>query len=100
MPYEMLKNQNAPFTARYEIDIFAPSDKVWDWLSRVDLWSNWRQDVTSAYWIDGEGANGTMKWRLKKLLGFTAQIASWRNEREMSWDAVSWGTRLRHEPQT
>lgn len=96
MPYEMLNSSNALFEANYKIDIFAPPDKVWDWLSRVDLWTSWRQDVTSAYWVSGEGRDGTLKWRLRKVLGFTAKVAVWSREREMRWDAVSYRTRVSH----
>lgn len=96
MPYEMLNNQNAPFTGSYKIDVFAPPEKVWDWLSRVEMWASWRQDVTSSYWVRGEGPNGTMKWRLRGVLGFTARVEAWRREREMRWEAVSYGTRVWH----
>lgn len=90
----MLRNGRPEFREHYEIEIFAPPDKVWDWLSRVDMWTSWRQDVTCAYWINGQGQNGTLKWRLRKMLGFTANVAVWRREREMSWHATSYGTRV------
>jgi hypothetical protein len=96
MPYEMQSNQEAQITARYEIDIFAPMEKVWDWLSRVEMWPSWRHDVTSAYWVNGEGANGTIKWRIRKMLGFTAYVTAWRSEREMRWEAVSYRTQISH----
>ncbi len=82
------------FSQRYEIKIFAPPDKVWDWLSRVDMWTSWRQDVSCAYWVKGEGQNGTLKWRLRKMIGFTADVAVWKREREMRWDAVSYGSHV------
>ena len=96
MPYEMQKYPKAPFTARYRLEIFAPTDKVWDWLSRVDMWTTWRQDVSCAYWVNGKGRNGTLKWRLRGMLGFTAKVAVWNHERDMRWDAVSYGTRVSH----
>lgn len=96
MPYEMLNNSKAQFTANYKIDIFAPPDKVWDWLSRVDMWASWRQDVSSASWVSGEGRDGTLKWRIRRVLGFKATVAVWNREREMRWDAVSYGTTLSH----
>ena len=92
----MSNNPNAEFTANYKVDIFAPPDKVWDWLSRVDMWATWRQDVTCAYWVNGEGRDGTLKWRLRKVHGFTARVAAWNHEREMRWEAVSYGTRVSH----
>ncbi len=90
----MLNTYRPAFKAEYNIKIFAPPELVWDWLSRVDLWTSWRQDVSCAYWVRGEGQNGTLKWRLRKFLGFTADVVVWRHEREMRWDAVSYGTRV------
>ncbi len=93
----MLNTFHPDFTAEYAIEIFAPPDKVWDWLSRVEMWTSWRQDVSSAYWVRGEGRNGVLKWRLRKTLGFTAQVAAWEHERSMRWDAVSYGTHFIHD---
>lgn len=90
----MLQNYRPVLATQYEVNIFAPPGRVWDWLSRVELWTSWRQDVSCAYWINGEGQNGTLKWRLRRTLGFTANVAVWRREREMRWEAVSYGTRV------
>jgi hypothetical protein len=89
-------NPTKSFVAQYHIDIFAPPDKVWDWLSRVELWADWRQDVSSSQWLRSDGQDRRIKWRLRKLLGFTARVVSWRREREMVWDAVSYGARISH----
>lgn len=96
MTYQTLNNHDAAFNARYKIDVFAPPDLVWDWLTRVDLWANWRQDVTSSYWVSGKGERGTLKWRLSKLLGFTATVDVWREEQEMRWGAVCYRTHIEH----
>ena len=93
----MRNNFQPDFSAQYEVKIFAPPDKVWEWLSRVDLWTSWRQDVSCAYWINGEGQNGILKWRLRRLIGFTANVAIWKREREMMWEAVSYGTRVNYD---
>ncbi len=93
----MLNSYQPDFEAEYKIKIFAPPDQVWDWLSRVDLWTSWRQDVSCAYWVNGEGQNGRLKWRLRKMIGFTAEVAIWRREREMRWDAVSYGAHVVHD---
>lgn len=90
----MLHDLQPRFSAEYQIKIFAPPDKVWDWLSRVDLWTVWRQDVSCAYWVRGKGKNGTLKWRLRRMIGFTADVAVWKREREMRWEATSYGTHL------
>lgn len=90
----MLNSFRPEFSVEYEIKIFAPPDKVWDWLSRVDLWTSWRQDVSCAYWVKGNGKNGTLKWRLRRMIGFTADVAAWERERKMRWEANSYGTRV------
>lgn len=90
----MLNSFRPEFSAEYQIKIFAPPDKVWEWLSRVDLWTSWRQDVSSAYWVKGEGQNGKFKWRLRNLIGFTADVAVWKRERQMRWEATSYKTRV------
>lgn len=92
----MLNSARPAFAGHYEIEIFAPPDKVWDWLSRVDMWASWRQDVSSAHWAEGEGNTRVLKWRLRKVLGFTASVDVWAREREMSWEAVSYGTHIGH----
>ena len=64
---------------------------MWDWISRVDLWASWRQDVSSADWVEGEGRNATFKWRLGKLTGFKARVELWQERREMGWRAAVYG---------
>jgi hypothetical protein len=89
-------NPRSTFAAQYHIDIFAPPDRVWDWLSRVELWSEWRQDVSSSYWLQRDGQDRMLKWRLRGVLGFTGQVVRWRREKELAWDAVSYGARISH----
>jgi len=90
-------DQKAPVIARHKIDIFSPPDKVWDWISRVELWSTWRQDVSSAYWLSGDGANGSFKWRLKSLFGFTAKVDRWREQQEFNFHCNAYGSQLVQE---
>ena len=96
MQESRLENPGNSFAAQYHIDIFAPPDRVWDWLSRVELWADWRQDVSNSFWLDDKGRDRMMKWRLRKLLGFTARVVKWRSEREMAWEAVSYGAHITH----
>ncbi len=93
----MFTSDQAAFAAVYEIEIFAPPDKVWDWLSRVDMWKSWRHDVTSSYWLEDSENKAIFKWRLKRLIGFKARVIEWRAERGMRWEAVSYGARLNHD---
>ena len=91
-----MPDRDAPISERYEIDIFAPPEKVWEWLSRVDLWHSWRQDVSSARWERGYGEGGTLKWRVRKLLGFTAQAERWRDSREIQLRSSALMTAIVH----
>lgn len=88
---QMQIDDRAPVVAHHEIEIFAPPEKVWDWLSRVDLWASWRQDVSSAEWVEGYGPNATIKWRVGKLMGVTARVESWSETRELGWRAGIYG---------
>lgn len=90
----MMPEYDAPISERYEIDIFAPPEKVWEWLSRVELWTSWRQDVTSAKWEQGHGAGGTMKWRVRKLMAFTAYVEEWREARAIRLSSQALMTRV------
>lgn len=90
----MLIDQRAPVVAHHEIEIFAPPDKVWDWLSRVDMWSSWRQDVSSSHWVEGHGRNGTFKWRVRNIMGFTARVEVWDEQRAMGWRAEVYGSEM------
>ncbi len=93
----MLNIDRPSFTASYDIEIFAPPDKVWDWLSRVDMWSSWRHDVSNAHWVADPGERGIFKWRLRKMIGFTAKVIEWRRERGIRWQATSYGANLLHD---
>ena len=95
----MMTDYDAPISERYEIEIFAPPEKVWDWLSRVDLWKSWRQDVTYAAWESGYGAGGTLKWRVRKLMGFTAYVETWSESREMRLRSSALMTQVFHSMQ-
>lgn len=90
----MMLNREAPISERYEIDIFAPPQKVWEWLSRVELWQSWRQDVSSAYWDKGHGEGGTLKWRIRNLIRFKATVERWRDSREIHLNSSALLTRI------
>ena len=83
-------NLQAPIVIRREIDIFAPPDLVWDWISRVDLWSDWHPEVSSSHWVGDPGPNGRFKWR-KSLLGVPSIVTRWREAREFAWSGTAWG---------
>ncbi len=91
----MYINPAAPVIARHEIEIFAPPEKVWDWLTRVDMWHTWRQDVSSARVIAGRGLNSIISWRHRKLLRITARVDAWSELREFGIIARPLGSDVR-----
>ncbi len=84
-------DRQAPVFIRREIEIFAPPAHVWEWLSRVELWSDWHPEVTSSRWLDETGGDRRFKWR-KNLLGVDCQVISSRTPREFSWAGRAWLT--------
>lgn len=78
-------DRRAPLVTHHQIDIFAPPGNVWDWISRIEMWPTWRQDVSSARWLEGRGLNGAFKWRVRNIFGITARIKEWRENRSIGW---------------
>ena len=86
--------EREPVVIRREIEIFAPPRLVWEWISRVELWSDWHPEVSSSQWLGDPGPDGRFKLRIN-LLGFDAVVTSWREEREFAWAGQSWLTTTR-----
>ncbi|MSQ07929.1 MAG: SRPBCC family protein [Dehalococcoidia bacterium] len=89
-------NHNAPVRVRGEIELFAPPEMVWDWLSRVDLWQDWHPEITNSRWLNRPGMNAEFKWRLRAVLDITSRIESWEERRELGFSGQVWSTTLRH----
>ena len=77
-------NGEAPVVIRREIEIFCPPEVIWEWIRRVDLWSDWNSEISSSWMIDEEAIGARFKWR-KKLLGVGGRITSSRIGREWAW---------------
>ncbi len=88
-------NRNAPLVVRREIEIFAPPEMIWEWLSRVELWQDWHPEISRSHWAAGQGPNGVLKWRLRKVIGVTAQVESWHEQNEIGWVGHAWSTTVR-----
>lgn len=80
-------NENAPVVLHHEIEIFAPPEKVWDRLSRIELWDEWRHDVSGSQHVSGTGEGAVFRWRHRKLFRTTATVQSWKSMRELGWTA-------------
>ena len=77
-------NGEAPVVIRREIEIFCPPGVIWEWIRRVDLWSDWNSEISSSWMIDEEAIGARFKWR-RKLLGVGGRITASRPGREWSW---------------
>lgn len=80
----MALNDEAPVAIRREIEIFCPPEVIWEWIRRVDLWSDWHPEISSSRFVEGQAVGARFKWR-KNLLGVRGRITSSRPGREWSW---------------
>lgn len=87
-------NENAPVVLRHRIEIFAPPEKVWDRLSRVELWDEWRHDLSGSRHVRGTGEGSVFRWRHRKIFGTTATFESWKTLRELGWVSEPCGSRF------
>lgn len=85
-------NEDAPVVLRHRIEIFAPPEKVWDRLSRVELWDEWRHDVSGSRHVSGEGEGSVFRWRHRKIFRMTAKFRSWKSLRELGWTSHPFGS--------
>ena len=68
---------------------------VWDWISRVDLWSDWHPEIDASRWVSNEG-QGIFSIRVRKVLSLTSRIETLRVEREFGWESDLWFSTTRH----
>ena len=71
---------------------------VWDWISRVDLWSDWHPEIDDSKWVSDEG-QGVFSLRMRKVLSLTSRIQTQRVEREFAWESAIWFSTTRHAVQ-
>ncbi len=68
---------------------------VWDWISRVDLWSDWHPEIDDSKWVSDED-QGVFSLRMRKVLSLTSRIQTQRSEREFAWESAIWFSTTRH----
>lgn len=88
-------DRDAPIVLRHEIEVFAPPEKVWERLSRIELWKEWHPDISDAHWVEGPASADSFKWRAK-FFAVTCHLESWSEPREIGWSGRSWFTRGCH----
>lgn len=88
-------DQTAPMSARTEILIDAPVEKVWAVLTGIERWPEWRADVSNAR-LEGSLAVGTsLKWKTKGV-AITSTIQELESGRCIGWTGSSVGTKAIH----
>ncbi len=88
-------DQHAPLSARKEIVIAAPRERVWAVLTKIERWPEWQPDVSSAK-LEGGLAPGTIfRWKAKGL-NITSTIQELEPERRISWTGNSIGMQAIH----
>lgn len=90
-----IRFQPAAIKTRHEIEVFAPPGMVWDWISRVDLWSDWHPEIDGSKWVSVDG-RGAFSLRMRKVLSLTSRIETSREEREFAWESGLWFSTTRH----
>lgn len=95
-------DKNAPMTARQEIIINAPVQKVWAVQTDLANWPRWQPDISTIA-LDGPLAAGMIfRWKAKGL-SITSTIVELESERRITWTGKSVGTGAIHiwifEPQ-
>ncbi|MFN8382540.1 MAG: SRPBCC family protein [Anaerolineales bacterium] len=81
---------NTPMSARREIIIEAPIEKVWNVQTDIEGWPAWQSDITSAI-MDGELKAGTIfRWNAKGL-GIVSTLHTVERNRQIGWTGLSLG---------
>ena len=90
-------NPHSPLLVRRSLDVFAPPQMVWDWISRVELWQHWHPDIRGSRWLGTPGVNGEFRLRLRTVVAVVGRVESWEERRRIGWVAGFWGTTWRQE---
>jgi uncharacterized protein YndB with AHSA1/START domain len=95
-------NIKAPMSARKEILIEAPIEKVWSIQTDIERWPEWQPDITSAK-LQGNLTAGTVfRWKAKGL-GITSMLHTVEPNHKIGWTGTSIGMGAIHnwafEPQ-
>jgi uncharacterized protein YndB with AHSA1/START domain len=87
---ERFRPDRAPVHVRNEIDVPAPSDRVWSWLVRAPLWPSWYPNSSNVVIIGGGtrlGPGTEFQWRT-----FSASLRS-RVEEFVPPERLAWSAR-------
>lgn len=92
---QMNIDQNAPMTARKDIFIASPLEKVWAVLTDINRWPEWQPDVSSAK-LEGNLTVGTIfRWNAKGF-SITSTIKELKLGQRIGWTGSSLGMKAAH----
>lgn len=87
-------DQDAPVTARGEIDVAATRELIWDLLTTMDGWAGWNPSVkTASQPAIEEGA--VFRWKVGSAL-LTSTLGQLDPPRLLSWTGTTKGIRAVH----
>src|SRR4051812_25545500 len=86
-----------PVALRTERVIDAPPERVWSWLSRADLWSDWFAGAHQVRWSGGPdlAVGTTLRWRMSGNAAH-AVVHRCRPNELLEWEGGGLGVRAYH----
>ncbi|MBX3054098.1 MAG: SRPBCC family protein [Caldilineaceae bacterium] len=85
----------APLTARKEISIQAPVEKVWNVQTDIEGWTAWQPDITAAKLEGALVAGSVFRWKAKGL-SIVSTLHTVEPRHEIGWTGVSLGMYALH----
>jgi uncharacterized membrane protein len=82
-------------TTERQIEIAAPSERVWPVIADVERWHEWTASISSIQLLGGPmGPGARALVRQPKLPPVVWQVTSWEPGRSFEWEARSPGSRV------
>lgn len=91
----MVIDSTASLTAKKEMIINAPVERIWKIQSDINNWPKWQKDVSYAR-LQGRLAKGTVfKWKAMGM-NITSELQEVNNNKEIGWSGKSIGMNAVH----
>lgn len=88
-------NESAPVTARQEIVIDAPVEKVWNKLTSINEWMQWQSSISAAH-IEAAPRKGiSFNWTSGGI-PFHSTIHTHKKHESFGWTGTTWGAQAIH----
>ena len=93
------KPRNSPVHVRNELDVAAPQDRVWAWLTRPGLWPDWYVNSANVAFLEGPWPDlkeGTrFRWKTFGVT-ITSTVLEYVPNERIAWDAHTFGVDAYH----